>query len=181
MAALPPHARTALDVGTGDGLLAVELRERIPEVVAIDIDESVLDRARSEAKGIEWIRGDVMDHRFGRTFDVVASVATLHHLPDLSAAFRRLSDLTSPGGTLVTVGLARPTRISEHGLGLLGVAQHRWLSLRRGHWEHSAPTVWPPPHSYTEVRQCAMRELPGAQWKLLPLFRYAVTWHKPMS
>ena len=28
--AVPAHARTALDVGTGDGLLAADLRRRVP-------------------------------------------------------------------------------------------------------------------------------------------------------
>lgn len=36
--ALPSGARAALDVGTGHGLLARDLRERVPEVVAIDQD-----------------------------------------------------------------------------------------------------------------------------------------------
>ncbi|GAA1535443.1 2-polyprenyl-3-methyl-5-hydroxy-6-metoxy-1,4-benzoquinol methylase [Microbacterium ginsengiterrae] len=41
--AVPPGARTALDVGTGNGLLAADLHRRIPQVTAIDTDASVLE------------------------------------------------------------------------------------------------------------------------------------------
>lgn len=179
--AVPVDARSALDVGTGNGLLAADLRQKVPEVVAIDLDGDVLDVAHEEVDDVEWILGDVMAYPFERTFDVVASVATLHHLPDLRSALRRLAELTSPGGVLVVVGLARSTRPLEFALGVVGVVQHRWLSWRRGYWEHTAPTVWPPPHSYSEVRECAQAELPGAQWRQLPMFRYVLTWEKPGS
>ncbi|KUH81084.1 MULTISPECIES: class I SAM-dependent methyltransferase [unclassified Mycobacterium] len=176
--AVPVEARSALDVGTGNGLLAADLRQKVPEVVAIDVDDDVLEAARGEVEGVDWILGDVMAHRFQRTFDVVASVAALHHLPDLRSALRRFAELTSPGGVLVVVGLARSTRPWDFAVDVLGVVQHRWLSLRRNHWEHTAPTVWPPAHSYSEVRQCAEEELPGVQWRRLPMFRYALTWRK---
>lgn len=124
LAAVPAGARSALDVGTGNGLLAEEIRAVLPEVVAVDLDAGVLDAA-AEHPGIQWVLGDVMTHDFGRTFDVVASIATVHHLPDLHAALRRLADLTSPGGTLVVIGLARPTTLWDLTLSLAGVVQHR--------------------------------------------------------
>ncbi|MFR9749941.1 class I SAM-dependent methyltransferase [Nocardia sp. 004] len=177
--AVPGHARSALDVGTGNGLLAADLCAEIPEVVAIDVDAEVLDVARQECDDVEWILGDVMAYPFERTFDVVASVATVHHLRDLASTLRRLAELTSPGGVLVVVGLARSTSPWEFAVGGLGVIQQKWLSWRRGYWEHTAPTVWPPSHSYSEVRKCAAEELPGVRWKLLPMFRYALIWRKP--
>jgi 2-polyprenyl-3-methyl-5-hydroxy-6-metoxy-1,4-benzoquinol methylase len=177
--AVPVNARSALDVGTGNGLLAADLCQKVPEVAAIDVDAEVLKAARAEVENVEWILGDVIAYPFERTFDVVASVATLHHLPDLTSALRRLAALTSPGGVLVVVGLARSTRPWDFAVAVLGVVQHRWLSRRRLYWEHTAPTVWPPPHSYSEVRQCAVEELPGVHWRQLPMFRYALTWKKP--
>lgn len=59
--AAPPTARTALDVGTGDGLLAVRLAAKIPEVTGIDSDADIIDLARSTAStDITWITGDVL-------------------------------------------------------------------------------------------------------------------------
>ena len=176
LGAIPSGARSALDVGAGDGMLAAELREVISEVVAIDLDSSVLRRAAVEHPGIVWVRDDVMSHDFGRTFDVVASVATVHHLPDLRAALHRLADLTSPGGVLVVVGLARATTPPDHLLSLVGVVQHQWLSRRRRVWEHSAPTA-PPAHSYRQVRRIAGEVLPGAHWRRFALWRYALIWN----
>lgn len=174
--AVPVEACSALDVGTGNGLLAADLSQKVPEVVAIDVDDDVLAAAREEVDDVDWILGDVMAYRFQRTFDVVASVAALHHLPDLRSALRRFAELTSPGGVLVVVGLARSTRPRDFAIDVLGVVQHRWLSWRRGYWQHTAPIAWPPPHSYSEARQCAAEELPGVQWRRLPMFRYALTW-----
>ncbi|MDV3126462.1 class I SAM-dependent methyltransferase [Mycobacterium sp. 21AC1] len=179
--AVPLNSRSALDVGTGNGLLAADLRRKVPEVVAIDMDDEVPEAAHEEVDGVEWIRGDVMAYPFDRTFDVVASVTTLHHLPDLTSTLRRLAELTSPGGVLVVVGLARSSHPWDFAVGVLGVVQHRWLSWRRGYWEHTAPTVWPPPHSYSDVRECAIRELPGVRWRRLPMFRYALIWTRPGS
>lgn len=176
--AIPGGATTALDVGTGDGLLACDLRDRVPEVTAIDVDGDVVANARREWRGIGFHVGAVMTYDFGRRFDVVASIAVLHHLPDLPRALARLADLTAPGGTLVIIGLARSAGPVDIVMDLAGTVQHRWLSRRRGHWEHRAPTVWPPPHTYAEVRQIASRQLPGVRWQRLPLFRYALVWHK---
>jgi SAM-dependent methyltransferase len=177
--AVPRGARSALDVGTGDGLLAVDLRRVLPDVVAIDSDAAVLSVARPGHEDIEWIHGDLMTYPFERVFDMVASIATLHHLPDLAAALRRLAALTAPGGVLVVIGLARSTGPVDHALDLVGALQHRWYASRYGYWKHGAPTVWPPPHSYAEVRACALDVLPGVVWRRYPMWRYALTWHRP--
>ncbi|MFC3244524.1 class I SAM-dependent methyltransferase [Gordonia humi] len=132
LGAVPAGARSALDVGTGDGLLAGELAQRVPEVTAIDIDRDVVSSARAEFDAVDFVVGDVMSPEFGGQFDLVASMAAVHHLGDPSAALRRLADLTSPGGTLVVVGLARPTGWSDYAMDAVGVVQHKWLSWRRG-------------------------------------------------
>lgn len=179
MSAVPAGACSALDVGTGNGLLAAQLRTAVPEVVAIDIDAPVLETAKASRPDIDWVHGDAMTYDFGRTFDIVASVATVHHLPDLGVALRRFAELTSPGGAVVVVGLARDASVGDRILSALGAVQHWWLSRTRTVWEHSAPTVWPPPHTYREVRRIAAESLPGVRWRRSPLWRYALVWRKP--
>ncbi|WP_075333163.1 class I SAM-dependent methyltransferase [Pseudonocardia sp. Ae717_Ps2] len=179
--AVPRGAQTALDVGTGNGLLAADLVHRVPQVVAIDLDPTVLRSARSEAPMVEWVHGDILSHVFpADSFDVVASMATLHHLPDPVQALRRCADLTSPGGRVVVVGLARTSRPIEVVLHGIGAVQHAVLRRRYGFWEHTAPVVWPPPHTYSEVRRAARSALPGCRWRLLPMWRYCITWTKPL-
>ncbi|MGN8024774.1 class I SAM-dependent methyltransferase [Microbacterium sp. 22242] len=175
----PAGARSALDVGCGDGLLARELRQIVPDVTGVDLDDGMIEEARRESDEIAWRHADAMTHDFGRTFDLVASVATLHHMPDLSLALSKLADLTAPGGVLAVVGVARATRPKDAVLGLAGTVQHQWLARRHGFWEHTAPTVWPPPHDYVTVRRVAERVLPGVKWKQLLLWRYALIWRKP--
>lgn len=178
--AVPADAQTALDAGTGNGLLAAELHRRVPHVTGLDPDAAVLESARKEDEGVVWLRGDVMTYPFtSGQFDVVASVATLHHLPDLDRAFARLAELTAPGGVVAVVGLARSSRALDLVFDLAGLVQHRRYVRRFGLWEHSAPVIWPPPHSYDDVRRSARRMLPGARWRRLPMWRYAVTWVKP--
>ncbi|RKW70855.1 class I SAM-dependent methyltransferase [Galactobacter caseinivorans] len=177
--AVPTGARTALDVGTGDGLLAAELRRIVPTVTGIDPDPVVLESARRQNVEVEWVQGDVLTHPFEpASFDVVASVATLHHLPHLEVALARLAELTAPGGVVAIVGLARSTRPSDWLYDLAGLVQHRHLARTRRLWEHSAATM-PPAHSYSDVRRSAARVMPTATWTRLPLWRYALIWTRP--
>ncbi|WP_058234194.1 class I SAM-dependent methyltransferase [Devriesea agamarum] len=177
--AVPKGARSALDVGCGDGLLTSELRRVVPDVIGIDLDETVLATARQYNDELTWIHGDAMTFAFDRQFDVVASIATLHHMPDLGKALARLADLTAPGGVLVIVGMAQTSRPRDAILHLAGIVQHRWMTHKYGFWEHTAPVVWPPPHDYVTVRKTAERVLPGVHWKQLLLWRYALVWNKP--
>jgi 2-polyprenyl-3-methyl-5-hydroxy-6-metoxy-1,4-benzoquinol methylase len=182
LGAVPVGARSALDVGTGNGLLAADLRKLVPEVTGIDIDEDVLESAKLEDATVQWIHGDVMSHPFRPgSFDVVASVATVHHLADLAQTLRRFADLTAPGGVVAVVGIGRTSRGRDVLLHLAGLAQHTYLRWRRGLWEHSAPLVWPPPHTYAEARRTARAVLPGCRWKQLPMWRYALLWNKPVE
>lgn len=178
--AVPHGARSALDVGTGNGLLAADLRRVVPDVTGIDRDATVLASARAEDAAVRWVQGDVLTHPFEPgSFDVVASVATLHHLPDLGAAMRRFAELTAPGGVVAVVGLARTSRLLELLLHGVGAVQHVHYQRRHGYWEHSAPMVWPPAHTYAEVRRTARTVLPGSQWRTLAMWRYLLVWHKP--
>lgn len=177
---VPPGARTALDVGTGDGLLAGDLREKIPHVTGIDIDHAVLDIARACGADVSWILGDVMSAALPEGhFDMVASIATVHHLPDLEAVLTRLASLTAPGGVLDVVGCARNSRPQDYFMDAVGAFQHQVFSRTRGYWEHNAPVLLHFPYTYAEVREIATATLPGVRWRRLPLFRYELRWSKP--
>lgn len=178
--AAPPGAKSALDVGAGDGLLAADLRDRLPRVTAIDVDLGVVARAQTLRPDVGWVVGDVLTHPLPpASFDVVASIATVHHLPDLGAALRRLAELTAPGGVLVVIGCARSAGPADFAMDVVGAIQHRVLTRTRGFWQHSAPVVMAFPHTYAEARDIATAALPGVRWRRLPLFRYALTWSAP--
>lgn len=54
--AVPRGAQSALDVGTGNGLLAAELHQSIPDVAGIDPNAAMLVSAHGEDHGVTWIR-----------------------------------------------------------------------------------------------------------------------------
>lgn len=109
-ALVPSTARSVLDVGCGDGFLAASLARRVSHVVALDLDQPVLDRAQARFPDVPvtWLHGDVLaDVVPPGSFDAVVSNATLYHLPDTRTGLRRLSTLIRPGGVLAIVTFAR--------------------------------------------------------------------------
>ena len=71
VASLEPAPATVLDAGCGTGRVAIELARRGLAVVGVDVDGSMLDRARRSEPGIEWIQHDLTTLDLGRTFSVV--------------------------------------------------------------------------------------------------------------
>jgi SAM-dependent methyltransferase len=180
--AVPAGASTARDVGAGDGLLAFDLAERGLWVTAIDGDEASVQRARSDARAterIDFVLGDVFTHTFEpKSFDVVASIAMLHHV-GASDGLRRMRQLVSPGGVIALVGFATPSSRGDLVRGVAGALFKKSMQIRGRYWEHEAPTCWPPPTSTAEMRQVVETELPGADFEPLLSGRYGVTWRAP--
>jgi SAM-dependent methyltransferase len=169
LAAVPERCERALDVGCGEGVLA----RRLPgHVVGIDADATCIDLAR-RAGGADYVHGDFMTHPFEPgSFDFIACVAALHHM-DERAALRRMATLLRPGGALAVIGLARSRPGPRD---LAAIAVNRAHRLRKEWFRSPAPVVWPPPHTYREVRAIAREELPGARFRRHLLWRYSVVW-----
>jgi len=181
--AVPDGCRGSLDVGCGKGMLARELRRIVPHVTGIDRDAASIDVARrvGDYADLEYIVGDFMTHPFEpASFDHIASIAALHHM-DAAAALDRMRALLAPGGTLAIVGLARSRSPGDLGYDLAGAVATRAHKLRKAHWETSAPKLWPPPETYGQVRRIARRTLPGSRYHRHMLFRYSLTWAKPLA
>jgi SAM-dependent methyltransferase len=182
LAAVAAGCDSALDVGCGEGILARELRASVPRVTGIDLDEPSLLLARRQDPGgtITFVHGDFLDYPFPETFGFIASVAALHHM-DMRRALARMRDLLRPGGTLVVVGLARARFPADVLPEVGGAVLHRAYLLRRTYWQHSAPMVWPPPESYRSARRIAREVLPGVRYRRHLLWRYSLTWSKPLD
>ncbi len=100
----------ALDVGAGTGSLAFALAARVREVVAVDRDEEMAARARETApSNVEVVVADGEQLPFDSfSFDLTATLRTIHHThrPELFVA--ELTRVTRPGGTLVVVDQLAP-------------------------------------------------------------------------
>jgi SAM-dependent methyltransferase len=180
LSAVPPGCERALDVGCGEGMLVRALARRVPHVVGIDEDGAGIDLARQQslAGQTAFVRGDFLSSSFAPgSFGLITCVAALHHM-DPADALTAMSGLLATGGVLVVVGLARPV-LSDRPREAAAVFANIGYRLARGYWEHPSPVVWPPPHTYTEIRELAGRTLPGVHYRRHLLWRYSLTWTKP--
>jgi len=106
----PKEAEWALDVGTGTGALAFALAPHVREVVGIDPDEAVLERARAQAPAnVELRTGDGEQLPFDAfSFDLVVCARMLHHTPRPELAIAELARVARPGGTILVADQLAP-------------------------------------------------------------------------
>lgn len=130
------NGREMLDIGCGDGALAVALGQRGAKVAAVDASEAMVDAARSRAaeQGAEVrfqvATADRLPFPDG-SCDIVVAVTVLCFVDDAAPIFREIARVLRPGGRLV---------IGELGKWSIWAAQRRiraWLGSpiwRRGHF-----------------------------------------------
>jgi len=179
---VPEGARTALDVGCGEGFVARTLAARGLEVTGIDTDEESLKRAREQDQTrVTYVHGDVMTAALPEgAFDVVAAVGSVHHL-EIEPALERLASLTAPGGKVLVVGLAWSSWPADLPRDVAASLVEKPYRLLKGYWDSGSPTVWPPPHSFKDVVTTADRVLPDNEYRRRLMYRYTLTWTKPAA
>ena len=179
--AVPAGCRRALDAGCGRGWLARDLAPRCGEVVAIDADRDTLARARAATaadRRITFVDGDVMTYPFEPgSFDLVAAIAMLHHVP-LDAGLARLRHLLRPGGVLAIIGL-HALRPLDYTQALAAIPVTLAYRLAYGFTEVGAP-IKDPVETIGEIRAACAAALPGAVFRRHLLFRYSIVWRKPV-
>lgn len=99
---------TVLDIACGTGALAIAVAERTgPEgkTIGVDINEGMLDIARSKSSAIQWLNAPAEKLPFSNDeFDCVVSQFGLMYFEDQVAAMREMIRVLKPGGSLaVTV------------------------------------------------------------------------------
>ncbi len=149
-AALPPHAKKILDIGTGSGLIAIMAAQRHPtaKITAIDIDKDCVMQATENAVASPWaerievIESPLQEYSPEEKFDVIISnppyFADSMHSPDkqrttarhtASLSFKELTDgvlrLLADDGLFAVI---LPTTESEL---LLSASRGRLFTWRR--------------------------------------------------
>jgi demethylmenaquinone methyltransferase/2-methoxy-6-polyprenyl-1,4-benzoquinol methylase len=112
-AVAPRPGERVLDVASGTGALAHELRRAGAQVVALDFSWNMLaaGAAREEAdRTLLWTNGDGTRLPFAdATFDAVTIAFGLRNLPDAAAGLREFARVTRSGGRLVVLEFSHPT------------------------------------------------------------------------
>lgn len=95
---------SVLDAGCGTGRVAIELARRGMEVVGVDLDADLLERARRKAPGLRWVHDDLARMQLDRRFDVVAmpgNVMLFCRVEDRRAVVHSCAQHLLPGGRIV--------------------------------------------------------------------------------
>jgi SAM-dependent methyltransferase len=99
-----PRGAEVLDVGCGQGTIAITLARRGFRVLGVDPAEELLERARAGARGLDatFVAGtlDSLADVVTRQVDVVCCHGVVMYLPELRPAVVALVDRLRPGGLL---------------------------------------------------------------------------------
>jgi ubiquinone/menaquinone biosynthesis C-methylase UbiE len=105
VAGVAPDDGAVLDIGTGPGVLLVELAARRPDLrlTGVDLSDDMIAAAKRNLEPFgdrAWARvGDVTSLPFpDRSFDLIVSTLSLHHWEDPEAAVPELARVLRPGG-----------------------------------------------------------------------------------
>lgn len=188
---VPGGCGAALDVGCGSGAFAVRLAERAATVLGIDLSPEMARLARRRLAPFPGAEVRVADFAAealpGGSFDCVASIATLHHLP-IRAALVKMAALLRPGGVLLVLDLYQAETLSDRLCDLVALPLDAGFSLlRRGRlrpprevreaWRaHARTDVYP---TLAEVRRASGELLPCARVRRHLFWRYSLVWRKP--
>jgi SAM-dependent methyltransferase len=190
LAALPARVMSALEVGCGAGGFTRRLAQRADRVLGIDLAPEMIRLARERSAAcpnVAYEVADVMTRPLPvASFDVIASIATLHHVP-MESVLLRLRDALRPGGTLLVLDLYAPVspgdwlaHLTSYPyaalLRLWGARRTPTREARRLWNEHGRRDRYP---ALRDVRAVAARHLPGARVRRHLLWRYSLIWRKP--
>ncbi len=108
----PSGDERALDSGSGAGALAFALAPHVREVVAVDLVPELLEQGRKRAgrfPNVTFVEGDATRLPFDHgSFDLTASLRTLHHIPRPELAVAELARVTRLRGRVLVVDQIAP-------------------------------------------------------------------------
>jgi ubiquinone/menaquinone biosynthesis C-methylase UbiE len=185
---LPAKCESVLEIGCGTGAFSRALARRAKHVTAIDLSSEMIRVARSRSQQlpqIEFAVADVMGLEFPpETFDCIATIATLHHVPTREVLLK-LKNALRPGGVLLVLDLYEPKGLTDSFLNVVAMGVSVTLRLIhngrlrpprevREAWEEHGKT-----DRYLtmdEVRTLYASIFPGVMIRKHLLWRYSAIW-----
>ena len=93
-----------IEVGSGEGELLADLQDHFERVVALDVSQDLLDRAKktnTEAKNIEFVLGELSLGSYRETADLVSCNMVLHHVASPADLILAMADSLKSEGYLL--------------------------------------------------------------------------------
>jgi 2-isopropylmalate synthase len=95
----PKDNERILDLGCGDGTLALEIEKFNTKVVAVDLSESMVEKTKE--KGIEAYVMSATELPYEKEFDAVFSNAVLHWVKEPEMAIAKISNALKANGRFI--------------------------------------------------------------------------------
>lgn len=187
---LPSQCKTALDIGCGTGEFSRLLAKRVERVVAIDLSSNMIEVAKQRSRqfsNIDFQVADVLQWEpTAEQFDVIVSIATLHHLP-VESLLPNLKAILKPGGRLVILDLLEHENLRDQLSDFIAVPLN-WLSqvLNNQHLQQSPEAVAAMEEhlrtdhylTLSQAQRIYTRSLRRAKVRKHLFWRYSVVWEK---
>jgi len=169
-----------LDVGCGDGTLALYLRTSDNEVLGIDISDSSIQKAnkKNAYSNVSFVQTSFEELAAKReSFDAIIFVASIHHM-DMANAIDKAKKLLAKNGVLIIVGLAKPSTLIDKIVELARIIPSKIVSLIKENKtseelnidvSYNFPTM-------NQVRHICNQKLSGYILKYGLHYRYLLTW-----
>ena len=108
-----PDVESALEYGSGTGLLSFELRNEYPKIMLMDESANMTKVAMQKCNDLKVnnlfpIKYDLMRNplHFGR-YDLIYSQLVLHHIENIETILKKFYQLLNPDGLLVLIDLEK--------------------------------------------------------------------------
>ena len=187
---IPKPCRQALEIGCGTGAFSRLLAKSSDRVLALDLSPNMIRVARERSAqfpNIDFEVADVLARELpAETFDCIATIATLHHLPH-ALVLPKLKRALKAGGVLLILDLFQAEGLFDTFKSALAVPLSVGLRLfkhgrlrpprevRRAWDEHGRHDSY---LTLAQVHEVCAEMLPGAEVRKHLLWRYSVVWKK---
>jgi len=169
-----------LDVGCGDGTLALYLRTNDNDILGIDISDDSIQKAnqKNTYSNVSFARTTFEDFQANnRYFDAIVFVTSIHHM-EMVNAIDKAKKLLAKQGVLIIVGLAKPSNLFDWIVELLRIVPSKIISLIKNNTTSEelnidVSYVFP---TMNEVRQVCKEKLDGYSLRYGLHYRYLLTW-----
>ena len=187
---VPTDCQNALEIGCGTGLFSRHLATVSQQVLAVDLSPQMIRVAKAGLTipaNIDFQIGEVMAMDFGEeSFDCIASIATLHHLP-MGEILIKMKNALRTGGRLLILDLFQAQGLSDlfaNAVALPMSVAIRLMRTGRLRPDRKTRAIWEQ-HArqdrfltLTQVRNLCAEVLPKAKIKQHLFWRYSIVWEK---